>query len=60
MGPLISHTANEQLTLLGERWWSAAELAAATGQWFLPPSLPALLPDILAGNYDNTPIELNQ
>jgi len=57
---LISHTANEQLTLLGERWWSAAELAAATGQWFLPPSLPALLPDILAGNYDNTPIELNQ
>ncbi len=54
------HTANEQLTLLGERWWSATELAAATGEWFLPPSLPALLPDILAGRHGDTPIELHQ
>ncbi len=54
------HTANEQLTLLGERWWSAGELAAATGEWFLPPSLPALLPDILACRYGDTPIELDQ
>ncbi len=54
------HTANEQLTLLSERWWSARALAAATGQWFLPPNLPALLPDILAGRYGDNPIELNQ
>jgi len=54
------HTANEQLTLLGERWWSAGELAAVTGEWFLPPSLPELLPDILAGRYRDTPIELNR
>lgn len=54
------HTANEKLTLLGERWWSVGELAAATGEWFLPPSLPALLPDILAGRFGDTPIELNR
>ncbi len=46
--------------LVGERWWSAEALAAATGEWFLPPSLPVLLPDILAGRYDDTPIELDQ
>ncbi len=56
----LCHTANEQLTLLGERWWSAQELAAATGEWFLPPSLPALLPDILAGRYGDTPRELDR
>lgn len=54
------HTANEQATLLGERWWSAKELAAAAGEWFLPPSLPALLPNILAGRYGANPIELDQ
>jgi 8-oxo-dGTP pyrophosphatase MutT (NUDIX family) len=54
------HTANEQLTLLGERWWAAEELVAASGEWFLPPSLPALLPDILAGRYGVIPIELHQ
>ncbi len=54
------HTANEQLTLLGERWWSAEELAAASGERFLPPSLPALLSDILAGRYGVIPIELHQ
>jgi 8-oxo-dGTP pyrophosphatase MutT (NUDIX family) len=52
------HTANERLTLLGERWWSVAELAAATGEWFLPPNLPALLTDILAGRYSANPVEL--
>ncbi len=54
------HTANEKLTLLGERWWSAGELAAATDEWFLPPNLPELLPDVLAGRYGDTPIELNR
>ena len=54
------YTANEQLTLLGERWWSAEGLAEATDQWFLPPNLPALLPDILGGRYGSTPIELDQ
>jgi 8-oxo-dGTP pyrophosphatase MutT (NUDIX family) len=54
------HTANEQLTLLGEHWWSAHELATATGEWFLPPSLPTLLPGIIAGHYGDTPVELNQ
>jgi len=56
----VSHTANEQLTLLDERWWSTQELATATDQWFLPPSLPTLLPDILAGRYGVIPIELHQ
>jgi 8-oxo-dGTP pyrophosphatase MutT (NUDIX family) len=54
------HTTNEQLTLLGERWWSTQELATASDHWFLPPNLPTLLPDILAGRYGNTPIELYQ
>jgi len=36
-------TANEKLTLLGERWWSVGELAAATGDpW--PRRLGCLLP----------------
>jgi len=54
------HTANERLTLLGERWWSAEELAVATGEWFLPPNLPELLPGILAGRFGDTPIELDR
>jgi 8-oxo-dGTP pyrophosphatase MutT (NUDIX family) len=56
----LSHTPNEQLTLLGERWWSAQDLAEATDQWFLPPNLSTLLPDILASRYTPTPIELDQ
>jgi 8-oxo-dGTP pyrophosphatase MutT (NUDIX family) len=54
------HTANEQLTLLGEHWWTAQELAVATSEWFLPPNLPTLLPGLLAGPYPDTPIELDQ
>jgi hypothetical protein len=42
------HTADEQAALLGQRWWSQAELAAFGGR-LLPPALPRLLADLLAG-----------
>jgi 8-oxo-dGTP pyrophosphatase MutT (NUDIX family) len=53
------HTDNEKEILLGERWWSAPELSAATTEWFLPYRLPELLPPIRAGHYSNHPIELS-
>jgi len=42
------HTANEKAGLLGHRWWSEPELAACTDK-LLPPHLPTLLADALAG-----------
>jgi 8-oxo-dGTP pyrophosphatase MutT (NUDIX family) len=51
---------NEKEILLDQRWWSAAELAAATTEWFLPRRLPELLPAILAGPYTDFPLELNE
>jgi 8-oxo-dGTP pyrophosphatase MutT (NUDIX family) len=42
------HTANERAGLLGHHWWSESELAVCTDK-LLPPNLPALLADVLAG-----------
>jgi hypothetical protein len=44
-----SWTANEKTTVLGECWWTIAEVEAAAGARFLPRSLAALLANILAG-----------
>ncbi|MEV4179016.1 NUDIX domain-containing protein [Nonomuraea sp. NPDC049709] len=43
--------------LLGNRWWSAAELAA-TDELVFPPGLAALLPGLLAGERPATPARL--
>jgi hypothetical protein len=42
------HTATEKEGLLGHHWWSESDLAACTDR-LLPPNLPALLSDALAG-----------
>ncbi len=42
------HTANEKAGLLGHHWWSKPELAVCTDK-LLPPNLPALVADALAG-----------
>jgi 8-oxo-dGTP pyrophosphatase MutT (NUDIX family) len=44
-------TANERTTVLGERWWTLAELHAADRERFLPRRLPALLADVLDGRH---------
>lgn len=44
------HTANEQAGLIEHRWWTHPELAVCQDK-LLPPSLPALLADILAGTF---------
>ena len=41
-------TDEETDTILGQRWWTPAELAAS-GERFFPRDLPALLPRVLAG-----------
>jgi 8-oxo-dGTP pyrophosphatase MutT (NUDIX family) len=43
-----SHTANEKAGLLGHRWWNEPELTTCTDK-LLPPNLPALLANALAG-----------
>jgi 8-oxo-dGTP pyrophosphatase MutT (NUDIX family) len=53
-----SHSSNERTGLLGERWWSLDELADRGHEQVIPPSLPTLLPPILAGRYPPSPIEL--
>jgi 8-oxo-dGTP pyrophosphatase MutT (NUDIX family) len=42
------HTVNEKVGLLGHHWWRKSELATCTDK-LLPPNLPALLTDALAG-----------
>ncbi|MGH3573836.1 MAG: NUDIX hydrolase [Pseudonocardiaceae bacterium] len=42
------HTANEKAGLLGHHWWSKPELVACTDK-LLPPNLPTLVADALAG-----------
>lgn len=41
-------TENERAGLLGQRWWSRADLLDCHDK-LLPPALPALLGEILAG-----------
>lgn len=42
------HTANERDGLIEHRWWTQPELAACRDK-LLPPNLPALLAEVLAG-----------
>ena len=50
--------AGARVLLLGERWWSLAELTAARDEWVIPARLPTLLPPILSGHYPTVPVEL--
>jgi ADP-ribose pyrophosphatase YjhB (NUDIX family) len=45
-------TANEKTTVLGERWWTLAELNEAVEVRFLPRRLATLLSDVLAGGHE--------
>ena len=49
-------TGGETGSILGQRWWSPAELAAATDRFF-PRSVPALLPRLLAGERVDEPFD---
>ena len=49
-------TVDEQGTILGQRWWTRAELAAAEDRFF-PRSLPALLDRLLAGERVDEPFD---
>ena len=49
-------TDAEQGTILGLRWWTPEELAAAPGRFF-PRNLPALLPRLLAGERVDEPYD---
>ena len=44
----VALTPAERGTILGQRWWTVAEVAASPRRFF-PRSLPALLPRLLAG-----------
>jgi hypothetical protein len=47
---------DERDTILGQRWWSLAELAASTERFF-PRSLPVLAPVVLAGERVDEPFD---
>jgi 8-oxo-dGTP pyrophosphatase MutT (NUDIX family) len=47
----------ERRSVLGHRWWSAAELAA-TDEVVYPPELAELLPAVIAGEVPDPPLEL--
>ena len=49
-------TAAERGTILGQRWWTPAELLAHSGR-FYPRHLPALLPRVLAGERVDEPFD---
>ncbi len=46
----------EELTLLGQRWWTPGELRASSARFF-PRHLPALLPRLLAGERFDEPYD---
>lgn len=48
----------EREAITAHRWWTAGELAAATGEVFVPRGLAALLPPLLAGDLPDEPIEV--
>ena len=52
--PLLTDV--EQGTILGQRWWTAAELLAHPGR-FYPRHLPALLPRVLRGERVDEPFD---
>jgi 8-oxo-dGTP pyrophosphatase MutT (NUDIX family) len=47
----------EALAFQGARWWTLEEVQAST-EPFLPPSLPALLPRLIAGDLPDPPIDI--
>ncbi len=47
---------DEQDTILGLRWWTAAELAASAERFF-PRGLPGLVPRVLAGERVDEPFD---
>ena len=49
-------TEDERDTILGSRWFTSAELAAS-GDRFFPRRLPALLPQVLAGERVDEPFD---
>lgn len=51
---VVALTADEQGTILGQRWWTVQEVLAHDGRFF-PRSLPDLLPRLLAGERVDEP-----
>lgn len=49
-------TEHEVGTVLGQRWWTPAELATHDGRFF-PRHVPALLPRLLAGERVDEPFD---
>jgi hypothetical protein len=49
-------TAEEEGTILGTRWWTAAEICAHRGRFF-PSTLPTLYPRLLAGERVDEPFD---
>lgn len=47
----------EALAFQGARWWTVDEVMAST-EGFLPPTLPALLPRLVAGDLPDPPIDI--
>lgn len=47
----------EALAYKGARWWTLDEVLSST-EPFLPPRLPELLPDLVAGRYPDPPLDL--
>ena len=52
----VALTEDEQDTILGQRWFTPAELAA-DGLRFFPRNLPSLLPRVLAGERVDEPFD---
>lgn len=48
---------DEHGTILGQRWWTPADVAAHDGRFF-PSTLPALLPRVLAGERVDEPYDV--
>jgi 8-oxo-dGTP pyrophosphatase MutT (NUDIX family) len=49
----------ERASIAEHRWWSVRELAA-TAEIVHPPGLPRILPDLLAGNPPDAPLDLSR
>lgn len=49
-------TDYEHRDIVDVRWWSVEEIAAST-TWFAPRRLAELVPEIIAGQYPNTPFD---
>jgi 8-oxo-dGTP pyrophosphatase MutT (NUDIX family) len=52
----LALTDDEQGSILGQRWWTLEELAGSDERFF-PRELPALVPQVLAGNRVDQPFD---